>query len=66
MCLMVLVDLKLVSLLAMMELGQPNLLPTWLDPLVHAVESFPPPTRGLGRMGIAAAASALAASILRV
>jgi hypothetical protein len=43
MCSMVFADLKLVGLLAIVELGQASLLALWLGPPVHAVESFPPP-----------------------
>jgi hypothetical protein len=51
MCSIVLADLKSVGLLAMVELGRASLFPTMLDPPVHAVESFPPPIRGLGMIG---------------
>jgi hypothetical protein len=76
MCSIVLADLKLVGLLAMVELGRASLFPTWLDPPVHAEESLPPPIRGLGMIGFtpaaapaagtaAAAGITAAASILR-
>ena len=62
MCSIVSADLKSVGRLAIVELGLPSFLATSFGPLVQAVESLPPPIRGLGKPDASVAATAAAAA----